>query len=170
MDVKWLMTGITKLILQFWRYSSVLWTYASAHRHGILIVLHLGSTIAICISSSWLEWKRRDSTFLLDSLDSFMERPHVLNCVFTRCVIVSPYPSECRSWDCEHCFSRDFCTKCKPGFQLHKGKCLSRCPEGTIAHQTDCLGKRHANRTRICHLKVGSDYLNGYQVMAVIDP
>ncbi|XP_071393886.1 R-spondin-4 [Centroberyx affinis] len=46
---------------------------------------------------------------------------------------------KCRSSDCEHCFSRDFCTKCKPGFQLHKGKCLSRCPEGTFAHQTDCL-------------------------------
>uniref|UniRef100_A0A3B4ZR95 R-spondin Fu-CRD domain-containing protein n=1 Tax=Stegastes partitus TaxID=144197 RepID=A0A3B4ZR95_9TELE len=46
---------------------------------------------------------------------------------------------KCRSLDCEQCFSRDFCTKCKPGFQLHKGKCLSRCPEGTFAHQSDCL-------------------------------
>ncbi|XP_054866407.1 R-spondin-4 isoform X1 [Amphiprion ocellaris] len=46
---------------------------------------------------------------------------------------------KCRSVDCDHCFSRDFCTKCKPGFQLHKGKCLSRCPEGTFAHQSDCL-------------------------------
>ncbi|KAM3622357.1 uncharacterized protein V6R79_023700 [Siganus canaliculatus] len=46
---------------------------------------------------------------------------------------------KCRSADCEHCFSRDFCTKCKPGFQLHKGKCLSSCPPGTFAHHTDCL-------------------------------
>ncbi|XP_035517092.1 R-spondin-4 [Morone saxatilis] len=46
---------------------------------------------------------------------------------------------KCRSLDCEHCFSRDFCTKCKPEFQLHKGKCLTHCPEGTFAHQTDCL-------------------------------
>ncbi|KAA8593595.1 hypothetical protein FQN60_009711 [Etheostoma spectabile] len=46
---------------------------------------------------------------------------------------------ECRSLDCEHCFSRDFCTKCKPGFQLYKGKCLTRCPGGTFAHQTDCV-------------------------------
>ncbi|XP_013870803.1 R-spondin-4 [Austrofundulus limnaeus] len=45
---------------------------------------------------------------------------------------------KCRSSDCEHCFSRDFCTKCKVGFQLHKGKCLTRCPEGTIARQADC--------------------------------
>uniref|UniRef100_A0A672ZDE5 R-spondin 4 n=1 Tax=Sphaeramia orbicularis TaxID=375764 RepID=A0A672ZDE5_9TELE len=46
---------------------------------------------------------------------------------------------KCRSLDCEHCFSRDFCTKCKPGFQLYKGKCLSHCPEGTFIHQTDCF-------------------------------
>ncbi|XP_035980480.1 R-spondin-4 isoform X2 [Fundulus heteroclitus] len=49
---------------------------------------------------------------------------------------------KCRSLDCEHCFSRDFCTKCKPGFKLHKGKCLIHCPEGTYAHQTDCLERR----------------------------
>ncbi|XP_034725660.1 R-spondin-4 [Etheostoma cragini] len=46
---------------------------------------------------------------------------------------------KCRSLDCEHCFSRDFCTKCKPGFQLYKGKCLTRCPGGTFVHQTDCV-------------------------------
>ncbi|XP_055078131.1 R-spondin-4 [Periophthalmus magnuspinnatus] len=46
---------------------------------------------------------------------------------------------KCRSLDCEHCFSRDFCTKCKAGFQLYKGKCLSRCPLGTFPHHTDCL-------------------------------
>ncbi|KAM7005509.1 R-spondin-4 [Tautogolabrus adspersus] len=46
---------------------------------------------------------------------------------------------KCRSADCEHCFSRDFCTKCKPGFQLYKGKCLSRCPPGTFAYHTDCF-------------------------------
>uniref|UniRef100_A0A8C6UHM3 R-spondin 4 n=1 Tax=Neogobius melanostomus TaxID=47308 RepID=A0A8C6UHM3_9GOBI len=48
---------------------------------------------------------------------------------------------KCRSLDCEHCFSRDFCTKCKAGFQLYKGKCLSRCPQGTFPHHTDCLGE-----------------------------
>uniref|UniRef100_A0AAV2M4Q5 R-spondin Fu-CRD domain-containing protein n=1 Tax=Knipowitschia caucasica TaxID=637954 RepID=A0AAV2M4Q5_KNICA len=45
----------------------------------------------------------------------------------------------CRSQDCDHCFSRDFCTKCRSGFQLYKGKCLSRCPLGTFPHHTDCL-------------------------------
>ncbi|XP_061584346.1 R-spondin-4 [Cololabis saira] len=46
---------------------------------------------------------------------------------------------KCRSPDCEQCFSRDFCTRCKPGFKLYKGRCLSSCPAGTFAHQTDCL-------------------------------
>ncbi|KAG7493836.1 hypothetical protein JOB18_017249 [Solea senegalensis] len=46
---------------------------------------------------------------------------------------------KCRSLDCEHCFSRDFCTKCKSGFQLYKGKCMTSCPKGTFAHQKDCL-------------------------------
>ncbi|XP_034021848.1 R-spondin-4 [Thalassophryne amazonica] len=46
---------------------------------------------------------------------------------------------KCRSLDCDQCFSRDFCTKCKSGFQVYKGKCLSQCPEGTFAYQTDCL-------------------------------
>ncbi|XP_056130200.1 R-spondin-4 isoform X2 [Lampris incognitus] len=46
---------------------------------------------------------------------------------------------KCRSLDCEHCFSRDFCTKCKAGFHLYMGKCVTRCPEGTFTHQTDCL-------------------------------
>lgn len=49
--------------------------------------------------------------------------------------------SECRSSECEACFSRDFCTKCKPGLLLHKGKCLTSCPEGTFVHQTDCHGE-----------------------------
>ncbi|XP_053724725.1 R-spondin-4-like [Synchiropus splendidus] len=46
---------------------------------------------------------------------------------------------KCRSMFCEQCFSRDFCTKCKPGFQLYKGKCLLHCPGGTFTHQSDCF-------------------------------
>ncbi|XP_033938438.1 R-spondin-4 [Pseudochaenichthys georgianus] len=45
----------------------------------------------------------------------------------------------CRSLDCEHCFDREFCTKCKPGFKMSSGKCVTHCPAGTYAHQTDCL-------------------------------
>ncbi|XP_018618399.1 R-spondin-2 [Scleropages formosus] len=38
--------------------------------------------------------------------------------------------SRCRIENCESCFSKDFCTKCKAGFYLHKGRCLEDCPEG----------------------------------------
>ncbi|XP_031432519.1 R-spondin-2 [Clupea harengus] len=38
--------------------------------------------------------------------------------------------SRCRIENCESCFSKDFCTKCKPGFYLHKGRCFDKCPEG----------------------------------------
>ncbi|XP_068578382.1 R-spondin-4 [Cebidichthys violaceus] len=46
---------------------------------------------------------------------------------------------KCRSLDCELCFSRDFCTRCRPDFLLHKGKCVRSCPAGTVVHLTDCL-------------------------------
>ncbi|KAG9342789.1 hypothetical protein JZ751_015655, partial [Albula glossodonta] len=36
----------------------------------------------------------------------------------------------CRIENCESCFSKDFCTKCKAGFYLHKGRCFEECPEG----------------------------------------
>uniref|UniRef100_A0A672FG61 R-spondin 4 n=1 Tax=Salarias fasciatus TaxID=181472 RepID=A0A672FG61_SALFA len=46
---------------------------------------------------------------------------------------------KCRSPDCEQCFIQDFCTKCRPGSLLFKGKCLSSCPDGTFVHNSDCL-------------------------------
>ncbi|XP_023651036.1 R-spondin-4 isoform X1 [Paramormyrops kingsleyae] len=46
---------------------------------------------------------------------------------------------KCKAPSCDSCFSRDFCTKCKPGFQLFKGKCLHNCPEDTYPDLTDCL-------------------------------
>ncbi|KAL7891869.1 hypothetical protein AOLI_G00013450 [Acnodon oligacanthus] len=45
----------------------------------------------------------------------------------------------CKAPECERCFDKDFCTKCKGGFLLFKGKCLSSCPEGTFPHSTDCV-------------------------------
>lgn len=39
-------------------------------------------------------------------------------------------PPGCRIENCESCFSKDFCTKCKSGFFLHKGRCFDKCPEG----------------------------------------
>uniref|UniRef100_A0A8B9LB99 R-spondin 4 n=1 Tax=Astyanax mexicanus TaxID=7994 RepID=A0A8B9LB99_ASTMX len=37
--------------------------------------------------------------------------------------------NRCITPECERCFDKDFCTKCKRGFLLYKGKCLSSCPE-----------------------------------------
>ncbi|KAF5905750.1 R-spondin-2 [Clarias magur] len=38
--------------------------------------------------------------------------------------------SRCRIENCETCFSKEHCTKCKPGFYLHKTRCYEKCPEG----------------------------------------
>ncbi|EMP31511.1 R-spondin-3 [Chelonia mydas] len=37
--------------------------------------------------------------------------------------------TKCKA-DCDTCFTKNFCTKCKSGFYLHNGKCLENCPEG----------------------------------------
>ncbi|GCB71370.1 R-spondin-3 isoform X1 [Scyliorhinus torazame] len=38
--------------------------------------------------------------------------------------------TRCRADNCDTCFTKNFCTKCKPGFYLHKGRCFDICPEG----------------------------------------
>ncbi|KAF7253665.1 R-spondin-3 [Varanus komodoensis] len=38
------------------------------------------------------------------------------------------YLQECKA-DCEACFNKNFCTKCKNGFYLRIGKCLESCPD-----------------------------------------
>ncbi|XP_062996270.1 R-spondin-1 isoform X2 [Elgaria multicarinata webbii] len=40
---------------------------------------------------------------------------------------------KCKIDNCEDCFSRNFCTKCKEGLYLHKGRCYATCPEGFSA-------------------------------------
>ncbi|XP_078423094.1 R-spondin-1 [Cetorhinus maximus] len=41
--------------------------------------------------------------------------------------------NKCKIENCEACFSRNFCTKCKEGLYLHRGKCYDSCPEGFSA-------------------------------------
>ncbi|XP_043573806.1 R-spondin-1 [Chiloscyllium plagiosum] len=41
--------------------------------------------------------------------------------------------NKCKIENCEACFSRNFCTKCKEGLYLHRGKCYDSCPEGFAA-------------------------------------
>ncbi|XP_021084371.2 R-spondin-2 isoform X3 [Mesocricetus auratus] len=38
--------------------------------------------------------------------------------------------ARCRIENCDSCFSKDFCTKCKAGFYLHRGRCFDECPDG----------------------------------------
>ncbi|XP_073075671.1 R-spondin-3 isoform X3 [Manis javanica] len=47
--------------------------------------------------------------------------------------------------DCDTCFNKNFCTKCKNGFYLHLGKCLDNCPEGLEAnnHTMECVSIAH---------------------------
>ncbi|TKC51808.1 hypothetical protein EI555_017683 [Monodon monoceros] len=48
--------------------------------------------------------------------------------------------TKCKA-DCDTCFNKNFCTKCKSGFYLHLGKCLDNCPEGLEAnnHTMECV-------------------------------
>ncbi|KAJ8405055.1 hypothetical protein AAFF_G00329760 [Aldrovandia affinis] len=38
--------------------------------------------------------------------------------------------TKCRIDNCEACFSKSFCTKCKEGLYSHRGRCYSSCPKG----------------------------------------
>ncbi|XP_035394280.1 R-spondin-3 isoform X3 [Cygnus atratus] len=52
--------------------------------------------------------------------------------------------AKCKA-DCETCFTRNFCTKCKSGFYLYSGKCLEKCPDGLEAnnHTMECASIVH---------------------------
>ncbi|CAH6778168.1 Rspo3 [Phodopus roborovskii] len=52
--------------------------------------------------------------------------------------------TKCKA-DCDTCFNKNFCTKCKSGFYLHLGKCLDSCPEGLEAnnHTMECISIVH---------------------------
>ncbi|XP_063297240.1 R-spondin-3 [Pelobates fuscus] len=52
--------------------------------------------------------------------------------------------TKCKA-DCETCFHKNFCTKCKGGFYLHSGKCLETCPEGfeNNNHSMECSNIVH---------------------------
>ncbi|XP_053122854.1 R-spondin-1 isoform X1 [Hemicordylus capensis] len=47
---------------------------------------------------------------------------------------------KCKIENCEDCFSRNFCTKCREGLYLHKGRCYASCPESYSAANgtTEC--------------------------------
>ncbi|XP_077582648.1 R-spondin-4 isoform X2 [Stigmatopora nigra] len=45
----------------------------------------------------------------------------------------------CRVGNCERCFNRDFCTRCRAGFGLYAGRCVSACPAGSVARHRQCI-------------------------------
>uniref|UniRef100_UPI0035900426 R-spondin-2-like n=1 Tax=Myxine glutinosa TaxID=7769 RepID=UPI0035900426 len=47
----------------------------------------------------------------------------------------------CQLQGCERCFSNSFCTRCLPGFLLHRGKCNDVCPRGFDPHNatSECI-------------------------------
>ncbi|CAL1610699.1 unnamed protein product [Knipowitschia caucasica] len=50
--------------------------------------------------------------------------------------------TKCRS-ECDSCFNKNFCTRCRPGYYLHLGKCLETCPDGLMPSdlQRECVNR-----------------------------
>lgn len=50
--------------------------------------------------------------------------------------------SECKIENCEACFNRNFCTKCKEGLYSHRGRCYITCPpdQRTANDTMECIG------------------------------
>lgn len=60
-----------------------------------------------------------------------------------------PFDLGCRIENCDSCFSRDFCTKCKSGFYSHRGRCFRGCPAGfaPLEELMECVGE--SSRTAV---------------------
>uniref|UniRef100_A0A8C9Z5Q8 R-spondin 1 n=1 Tax=Sander lucioperca TaxID=283035 RepID=A0A8C9Z5Q8_SANLU len=54
--------------------------------------------------------------------------------------------TQCKIDNCEACFNRNFCTKCKEGLYSHSGRCYVSCPPGqrTANETMECVGQRPA--------------------------
>ncbi|XP_056142187.1 R-spondin-1 isoform X1 [Lampris incognitus] len=51
--------------------------------------------------------------------------------------------TQCKIENCEACFNRNFCTKCKDGLYSHRGRCYVSCPPGltTVNGTMECAGQ-----------------------------
>ncbi|XP_029927416.1 R-spondin-1 [Myripristis murdjan] len=51
--------------------------------------------------------------------------------------------TQCKIENCEACFNRNFCTKCKEGLYSHRGRCHVSCPPGlsTVNGTMECVGQ-----------------------------
>ncbi|XP_068179785.1 R-spondin-1 [Antennarius striatus] len=54
--------------------------------------------------------------------------------------------TQCKIDNCEACFNRNFCTKCKEGLYSHSGRCYVSCPpdQRTANETMECVGQRPA--------------------------
>nr|BAV92753.1 R-spondin 1 [Halichoeres trimaculatus] len=52
--------------------------------------------------------------------------------------------TQCKIDNCEACFNRNFCTKCKEGLYSHSGRCYVSCPpdQRTANETMECVGQR----------------------------
>ncbi|XP_034145031.1 R-spondin-1 isoform X2 [Esox lucius] len=57
---------------------------------------------------------------------------------------------QCKIENCEACFNRNFCTKCKEGFYSHRGRCYISCPEGlsTTNGTMECVDRKNKGERR----------------------
>ncbi|CAL8393575.1 unnamed protein product [Gadus morhua 'NCC'] len=71
--------------------------------------------------------------FLYIQLDGMRQRGLCLSsCPRTYYGVRSPPTHTCLRCleDCDHCFSRHFCTRCRSGLFLFHGRCENSCPDG----------------------------------------
>lgn len=54
---------------------------------------------------------------------------------------------ECASMECEACFSRSYCTRCKAPYLAYRGDCVEHCPAGLHYAQylKDCKEQGHSS-------------------------
>ncbi|XP_062320664.1 R-spondin-3 [Osmerus eperlanus] len=57
--------------------------------------------------------------------------------------------------ECDSCFNKNFCMRCRAGYYLHQGKCQENCPEGLVRSDTqrECVSSCPAE----CDTCVNSD-------------
>ncbi|KAM3614052.1 uncharacterized protein V6R79_009120 [Siganus canaliculatus] len=61
--------------------------------------------------------------------------------------------TQCKIDNCEACFNRNFCTKCKEGLYSHSGRCYVSCPpdQRTSNETMECIGQ-HSTTNDECEL------------------
>lgn len=111
-----------------------------------LQLVPLWRTICTFIGKNKLCTSIKASSFFLLFLDKLFSTPNltltdsIMQLLFS---LLSPLSlSECKIENCEACFNRNFCTKCKEGLYSHRGRCYVTCPpdQRTANDTMECIG------------------------------